>query len=89
MPGCPLPPSGVCVQSGSLAAMSEVWGKGEHVQCIHPLSGCIAGRQAVRCWLRRRWRFVPCLPLLPPLLPWRLPLPLSLRLLLPFSGTAH
>ncbi|EFN58975.1 hypothetical protein CHLNCDRAFT_137591 [Chlorella variabilis] len=34
-------------QSGSLAAMSEVWGKGEHVQCIHPLCGCIAGRQAV------------------------------------------
>ena len=36
------------LQSGSVAAMSEVWGKGEHVQCIHPLAGCIAGRQAVR-----------------------------------------
>ncbi|PSC68639.1 F-box SKIP8 [Micractinium conductrix] len=34
-------------QSGSLAAMSEVWGSGEHVQCIHPLSGCVAGRKAV------------------------------------------
>ncbi|KAL4423514.1 hypothetical protein ABPG77_003647 [Micractinium sp. CCAP 211/92] len=34
-------------QSGSLAAMADVWGKGEHVQCIHPLGNCIAGRQAV------------------------------------------
>ncbi|KAI3433936.1 hypothetical protein D9Q98_003738 [Chlorella vulgaris] len=34
-------------QSGSLAKMSEVWGKGEHVQCIHPLCACIAGRTAV------------------------------------------
>lgn len=34
-------------QGGSLAAMGEVWGKGEHVQCIHPLSNCIAGRAAV------------------------------------------
>ena len=39
------------LQSGSVAAMSEVWGKGEHVQCIHPLAGCIAGRQAVRALL--------------------------------------
>lgn len=34
-------------QSGSLPAMGEVWGKGEHVQCIHPLGSCVAGRQAV------------------------------------------
>ena len=34
-------------QSGSLRDMGEAWGKGEHVQCIHPLAGCIAGRGAV------------------------------------------
>ena len=28
--------------------MSAVWGNGEHVQCIHPMAGCIAGRQDVR-----------------------------------------
>eukprot|EP00887_Chlorella_sp_A99_P002915 scaffold6.g2915.t1 len=33
--------------SGSLPAMAEMWGKGEHVQCIHPGAGCIAGRAAV------------------------------------------
>ncbi len=34
-------------ESGSLKAMTAVWGTGDHVQCIHPLAGCIAGRQAV------------------------------------------
>ena len=28
--------------------MCSVWGSGEHVQCIHPMAGCIAGRQDVR-----------------------------------------
>lgn len=31
----------------SLQAMSEIWGSGEHVQCIHPAAGCIAGRDNV------------------------------------------
>lgn len=34
-------------QSGSLRDMAAVWGKGEHVQCVHPGAGCIAGRDAV------------------------------------------
>jgi len=33
--------------SGSLKDMSAIWGKGEHIQCIHPVAGCIAGRQNV------------------------------------------
>lgn len=33
--------------SGNLSAMSSVWGTGEHVQCIHPAAGCIAGRASV------------------------------------------
>lgn len=44
---CPSPCPCCVSQSGSLAAMADVWGKGEHVQCIHPLGNCIAGRQAV------------------------------------------
>jgi len=28
--------------------MDEVWGEGEHVQCIHPVSACVAGREHVR-----------------------------------------
>ena len=28
-------------------AMSDIWGRGEHVQCIHPAAGCIAGRENV------------------------------------------
>lgn len=31
----------------SMQAMSEIWGSGEHVQCIHPAAGCIAGRDNV------------------------------------------
>jgi ketosteroid isomerase-like protein len=27
--------------------MSSIWGSGEHVQCIHPAAGCIAGRTSV------------------------------------------
>ena len=34
-------------ESGSYKAMAAVWGEGEHVQCIHPGSGCIAGSEAV------------------------------------------
>ncbi|CAK0783492.1 hypothetical protein CVIRNUC_006691 [Coccomyxa viridis] len=30
-----------------LKAMSHIWGRGEHVQCIHPAAGCIAGRENV------------------------------------------
>ena len=28
--------------------MELLWGTGDHVQCIHPLAGCIAGRSDVR-----------------------------------------
>ena len=28
--------------------MAAIWGEGEHVQCIHPVSGVIAGRDDVR-----------------------------------------
>lgn len=28
-------------------AMGEIWGHGEHVQCTHPMAGCIAGREEV------------------------------------------
>jgi len=34
-------------RSGDFVAMSRIWGTGEHVQCIHPLAGCIAGREDV------------------------------------------
>lgn len=27
--------------------MAAVWGVGEHIQCIHPVSGVIAGRDDV------------------------------------------
>ena len=27
--------------------MAAIWGKGEHVQCIHPAAGCIVGRTSV------------------------------------------
>lgn len=27
--------------------MEGIWGKGDHVQCIHPSSACIAGRESV------------------------------------------
>ena len=35
--------------------MEEVWGEGEHMQCVHPVSLCVAGRENVRplralCW---------------------------------------
>ena len=33
--------------SGSVQTMDAVWGHGAHVQCIHPGSQCIAGREAV------------------------------------------
>ncbi len=29
-------------------AMATIWGEGDHVQCIHPVSGVIAGREDVR-----------------------------------------
>lgn len=34
-------------RSGNLAAMAAIWGRGDHVQCIHPAAGCIAGRDSV------------------------------------------
>jgi ketosteroid isomerase-like protein len=34
-------------QSGNITAMADIIGTGQHVQCIHPLSGCVAGREAV------------------------------------------
>jgi len=34
-------------QTGNLKAMSEIWGTGEHIQCVHPGSACIAGRTSV------------------------------------------
>jgi translation initiation factor 2A len=27
--------------------MSDIWGVGEHIQCVHPGSACIAGRTSV------------------------------------------
>jgi translation initiation factor 2A len=33
--------------SGRLADMEAAWGTGDQVQCIHPLSACIAGREQV------------------------------------------
>jgi hypothetical protein len=41
-------------QSGSIQAMADAWGTGDHVQCIHPLAGCIAGRASVM----ESWRLV-------------------------------
>ena len=35
-------------RSGSLSAMSAIWGEGEHVQCVHPGSAVIAGRGLYR-----------------------------------------
>jgi ketosteroid isomerase-like protein len=40
--------------SGSLSMMSATWGRGDHVQCIHPAAGCIAGRDDVL----QSWRLV-------------------------------
>lgn len=34
-------------RDGNVAAMSQIWGSGEHVQCIHPAAECIAGRDDV------------------------------------------
>lgn len=34
--------------------MKAIWGKGDHVQCIHPGGGCIAGHELVL----ESWRFV-------------------------------
>ncbi len=34
-------------RNGDYAAMSQIWGSGDHVQCIHPAAECIAGRQDV------------------------------------------
>ena len=31
----------------AVQAMAAVWGEGEHTQCIHPVSGVIAGRDDV------------------------------------------
>lgn len=30
-----------------LQAMEEIWGYGEHIQCMHPAANCIAGRNLV------------------------------------------
>ena len=43
------------MQSADLAAMQQIWGHGQHVQCIHPVSNCLAGREDVS------GRFIPCL----------------------------
>lgn len=34
-------------RNGDYVAMSRIWGNGEHVQCIHPVAECIAGREDV------------------------------------------
>lgn len=34
-------------QTRDLKAMAAIWGEGDHVQCIHPISSCIAGRADV------------------------------------------
>jgi hypothetical protein len=34
-------------RNGDYVAMSKIWGTGEHVQCIHPVANCIAGREDV------------------------------------------
>ena len=34
-------------RNGNYAAMSQIWGTGQHVQCIHPAAECIAGREDV------------------------------------------
>lgn len=31
-----------------LQAMSDVWGHGDHIQCMHPAANCIEGREDVR-----------------------------------------
>lgn len=33
--------------AADLSAMQEIWGYGPHVQCIHPVSNCLAGREDV------------------------------------------
>lgn len=32
---------------GDLGSMAEIWGRGSHVQCIHPAAECISGRDSV------------------------------------------
>lgn len=34
-------------RDGDYVAMSKIWGTGDHVQCIHPVANCIAGREDV------------------------------------------
>lgn len=34
-------------QNCDLKAMANIWGEGDHVQCIHPVASCIAGRADV------------------------------------------
>lgn len=34
-------------RSGNIKEMDKVWGKGDHVQIVHPGSACIAGRELV------------------------------------------
>lgn len=34
-------------RSSSMSAMREVWGRGQHVQCLHPGAACIAGSEQV------------------------------------------
>ncbi|EIE18660.1 hypothetical protein COCSUDRAFT_59969 [Coccomyxa subellipsoidea C-169] len=42
------------IQVHVLQAMNDIWGQGEHVQCIHPAAACIAGRQNVM----ESWRVI-------------------------------
>jgi UvrB/uvrC motif/SnoaL-like domain len=44
-------------RASDMQAMADIWGWGDHVQCIHPGSGCLAGvpdRQAAHV-LHARW----------------------------------
>lgn len=34
-------------ERADLTEMRSLWSKGDHVQCIHPMSGCIAGYEMV------------------------------------------
>jgi len=34
-------------RTGNLQLMSQIWGSGAHIQCIHPAAECIANREQV------------------------------------------
>lgn len=44
----------VAFEHCSIQAMSDIWGHGDHVQCIHPAAECIEGREDVL----ESWRMV-------------------------------